>query len=201
MKFADYYEPSEGSIKTLVFCGNGSKGYEVFLAEDRFSFYIKDITGRESYLDFGRESHVVGAIIVPIKNDVPELTAISTHYSKTNLEYYDLESTFSGYLNWYDHGTGGSIGHKAPDYQLMRDGSGLKIFPDWEMINKYILYPHPSSYFDDVVKPCFPKQGVDPNELIAKRLGAFSKFMESKYNRILDDKQKKEAALKAKSKF
>ncbi|MDA8614033.1 hypothetical protein N9L51_04110 [Gammaproteobacteria bacterium] len=203
MKFANYYETSgPGKIETVVFCGNQKEGYEVLLSgEERFDFYIYDITGREGFLDFGKESHSVGAIVVPIKNGLADHTAISTYYLKTNLEYYFLESTFSGYLNWYEHGNGGSIGHRAPNYKLFRDGSGLEILPDWSYINKYIIYPHPSSYFGDLIKPCSPMQNIDGNELAAKRLGGFSKFMEAKYNKIIDEKNKKEAALKAKSKF
>ena len=44
-------------------------------------------------------------------------------------------------------------------------------------------------------------QDIDGNELAAKRLGGFSKFMEAKYNKIVEENNKKEAALKAKSKF
>ena len=203
MKFANYYEPSEGTIKTVLFCGNQKEGYEVFLSgeRERFVFSISDITGRASYLDFDRESHSVGAIVVPIKNGVADHTAISTYYLTTNLEYYSLKTTFSGYLNWYEHGIGGSIRHKAPDYKIFRDGSGLEILPDWTYINKYVVYPHPSSFFDDLIKPCSPMQDIDGNEQVAKRLGGFSKFMEAKYNNIIEENNKKEAALKAKSKF
>ena len=203
MKLADYYETKgTGTIKTVLFCGNQKEGIEVFLSgEEDFNFSFLDITGRGDWFDFTRESHSIGAFVVPIRNGAAVHTAISTYYLKTNLEYYFLESTFSGYLNWYEHGSGGSIAHKAPDYKLFRDGSGLEVLPDFEVIDKYLVFPHPSSYFADFIKPCSPMQNIDANELAAKRLGGFSKFMEAKYKKILDEKNKKEAALKAKVKF
>jgi hypothetical protein len=204
MRLADYYETKgTGTIKTVIFCGNQKKGIEVFLSgEEGFNFSFLDITGRGDYFDFERESHSVEAFVVPIRNGAAAHTAISTYYLKTNLEYYSLESTFSGYLNWYEHGSGGSIAHKAPNYKLFRDGSGLEVLYDYEVLDKYNVYPHPLSSFDDFfIKPCSPMQDIDGNELAAKRLGGFSKFMEAKYNKIVEENNKKEAALKAKSKF